>query len=68
LFFNHIDHFQNESFLYVTAGGIPASQPTKESSDGATPAGGNKIERDALAAVESDIDGDDKLDDGEEGG
>ena len=53
----------------MTAGGIAASQPSKGSSDGATtPAGGNKIERDALAAVESDADGDDKLDEGEEGG
>jgi tRNA pseudouridine38-40 synthase len=64
LFFNHLDHFPTESFLYVTAGGIPASQ---RSSLGTTPAGDNKIEREALAAVESDAEGDDKPNDGEEG-
>lgn len=70
-FFNHIDHFQNNFFLYCTSGGIPAaklvSAPTEK---GASKGEGNKAEKDqtaALAEVESSEDEGGLPDGGEEG-
>lgn len=57
-FFNHIDHFPQEHFLYTTAGGIAAAKlataPTDSSEKPKAESGGKKIkdEKDALAAVE----------------
>ncbi|KAF3392469.1 tRNA pseudouridine synthase 1 [Penicillium rolfsii] len=70
-FFNHIDHFQNNFFLYCTSGGIPAaklvSAPTEK---GASKGEGNKADKDqsaALAEVESSEDEGNLPNDGEEG-
>ena len=76
-FFNHIDHFQQEEFLYVTSGGIPAAKPSLQptgpavaaDSSNAQQEGAGKTsrisQREALAAVEPASDGEG---DGEEGG
>ncbi|EEP75960.1 hypothetical protein UREG_00807 [Uncinocarpus reesii 1704] len=61
-FFNHIDTFREDAFLYVTSSGVPAAP------EGAAPstaeAGKNK---DALAEVESESE-DEVVNGGEEGG
>lgn len=68
-FFNHIDSYPQESFLYVTSGGMAAArldtpqEIRKEKVD-------RRAEREALAAVEGE-DQDDEAnipDNGEEGG
>ncbi|CAI7648156.1 unnamed protein product [Penicillium manginii] len=57
-FFNHIDHFPQEHFLYTTAGGIAAAKlataPTDNSEKPKAASGGKKVndQKDALAAVE----------------
>ncbi|KAJ5988479.1 TRNA pseudouridine synthase [Penicillium waksmanii] len=57
-FFNHIDHFPQEHFLYTTAGGIAAAKlataPTDSSEKPKAASGGKKVndQEDALAAVE----------------
>ncbi|KAA8652359.1 hypothetical protein EYZ11_006459 [Aspergillus tanneri] len=70
-FFNHIDHFPQEEFLYITSGGIRASkrvpQPTEPKQEGGQK--GRKSEREALCLVESESDTEANLPDGgEEGG
>ncbi|PKX98673.1 pseudouridine synthase PUS2 [Aspergillus novofumigatus IBT 16806] len=72
VFFNHIDHFSQETFLYITSGGMAASKLPTPPTD-ATEAEQNeaskrnpKSQREALAAVESESDGEDAH--GEEGG
>ncbi|KAI5306656.1 Bud site selection protein bud4 [Ascosphaera pollenicola] len=62
-FFNHIDSFQDDAFLYVTSGGIDAvtSRP------GAPPKGKQKTGKAALAEVENESDGE-FVNNGEEGG
>jgi len=67
-FFNHIDHFSQEEFLYVTSGGIAAAKPSLQSNaSGDAQAEGNKTgrisQREALAAIESENESG-----GEEGG
>lgn len=60
-FFNHIDSFRHNTFLYVTSGGIPASkdeQATKDTSE---------ADKAALAEVESEAE-DEVVNGGEEGG
>lgn len=75
-FFNHIDHFQQEEFLYVTSGGIPAAKPSLQNTGPAVEDSGNSqqegagktgriSQREALAAVEPTSDGESN---GEEGG
>ncbi|KAL4864451.1 hypothetical protein BDV12DRAFT_176114 [Aspergillus spectabilis] len=56
-FFNHIDHYAQEEFLYVTSGGIAAARPAVEHKAGETSenkaAGPKRIsQREALAQVE----------------
>ncbi|KAL2872649.1 pseudouridine synthase PUS2 [Aspergillus lucknowensis] len=56
-FFNHIDHYAREEFLYITSGGIAAARPaTRPGELGGTkgkPAeSGRKSQRDALEEVE----------------
>lgn len=52
-FFNHIDHFPQEHFLYITSAGISAAKlvtaPTEK-----VEASKNGSEKKALAAVESE--------------
>ncbi|OKL61645.1 hypothetical protein UA08_03656 [Talaromyces atroroseus] len=50
-FFNHIDHFPAETFLYLTAGGIPASQVNAETRSEKMKAGEG-----ALVGMESESD------------
>ncbi|KAE8383355.1 pseudouridine synthase [Aspergillus bertholletiae] len=69
-FFNHIDHFPQEEFLYVTSGGIPAAKPTTQPSAGAEDAQkGRKSEKEALAEIEEESEDEGNLpNNGEEGG
>lgn len=67
-FFNHIDSYPQEAFLYVTSGGLPAArldtpqEIRKEKLD-------RRVEREALAAFEGDSDDEGDIpDNGEEGG
>ncbi|KAF9893429.1 tRNA pseudouridine synthase 1 [Aspergillus nanangensis] len=57
-FFNHVDHFGQEDFLYLTSGGIPAAaRPSvPESTEGQETSDqtGRKSQREALAEVESE--------------
>ncbi|KAK1141501.1 tRNA pseudouridine synthase 1 [Aspergillus melleus] len=71
-FFNHVDHFPQEEFLYITSGGITAAKPLQQGSaevrkeDDQT---GRKSQREALAIVEADSDNEANIPDGgEEGG
>jgi tRNA pseudouridine38-40 synthase len=63
VFFNHIDHFSQETFLYITSGGMAASKlpvpPTDaaESEQREASKPNPKSQREALAAVESESDG-----------
>ncbi|EAW18457.1 pseudouridine synthase PUS2 [Aspergillus fischeri NRRL 181] len=72
VFFNHIDHFGQETFLYITSGGMAASKlpapPTDatESEQKEASKRNPKSQREALAAVESESDGEGVH--GEEGG
>lgn len=72
VFFNHIDHFSQETFLYITSGGMAASKlpapPTDatESEQKEASKRNPKSQREALAAVESESDGEGVQ--GEEGG
>ncbi|KAJ5438224.1 tRNA pseudouridine synthase 1 [Penicillium daleae] len=70
-FFNHIDHFQNNFFLYCTSGGIPAAKlVTAPGGKGTSKEEGDKAAKDesaALAEVESSEDEGD-LQNGEEEG
>ncbi|KAH8696009.1 putative tRNA pseudouridine synthase [Talaromyces proteolyticus] len=59
-FFSHIDHFPVETFLYLTSGGIAASQQVS-----AQTSARDKKTQEVLAAVDSDSDVDVQ---GEEGG
>ncbi|KAK2744677.1 tRNA pseudouridine synthase 1 [Onygenales sp. PD_40] len=59
-FFNHIDTFQENSFMYVTSGGIAASKPTKTG-----PA--QMSDKAALEQIESEPE-DEVVNNGEEGG
>lgn len=60
VFFNHIDHFSQETFLYITSGGMAASKlpapPTDatESEQKEASKRNPKSQREALAAVESE--------------
>lgn len=65
-FFNHIDHFSQEEFLYVTSGGIAASKPSSQPNGAASDVQANTgriSQREALAAIESENESE-----GEEGG
>lgn len=64
-FFNHIDHFSQEEFLYVTSGGIAAAKPSSQPNAASdTQAKTGRIsQREALAAIESENESE-----GEEGG
>lgn len=66
-FFNHIDHFSQEEFLYVTSGGIAAAKPSSQANAPGDAQAGNKVgrisQREALAAIESENESE-----GEEGG
>lgn len=68
-FFNHIDHFSQEEFLYVTSGGIAAAKPSLQNAPGDAQAETGKTgrisQREALAAVEPASDNESG---GEEGG
>jgi tRNA pseudouridine38-40 synthase len=50
VFFNHIDHYPANTFLYLTSGGIAASQVT----DGATKSKKGETSEEALAGIESE--------------
>ena len=64
-FFNHIDNFSQEEFLYVTSGGIPAARPSVPPTvSSETGHADRKSQREALAEVEPESDGEP---DGEEG-
>ncbi|PWY70463.1 tRNA pseudouridine synthase [Aspergillus heteromorphus CBS 117.55] len=67
-FFNHLDHYSQEEFLYVTSGGIPAAKLVD--APAATEEGkGKKSQREALAEVESGDEDEGALPNGgEEGG
>ncbi|KAE8359794.1 pseudouridine synthase [Aspergillus caelatus] len=69
-FFNHIDHFPQEEFLYVTSGGIPAAKPTTQPSTATEDAQkGRKSQREALAEIEAESEDEGNLpNNGEEGG
>ncbi|OJJ31009.1 hypothetical protein ASPWEDRAFT_31695 [Aspergillus wentii DTO 134E9] len=74
-FFNHIDNFPQEEFLFVTSGGIPAAKPTtqpttppREQSRRASAQKGRISQREALATVESESEDERIPDNGEEGG
>ncbi|PLN83286.1 pseudouridylate synthase [Aspergillus taichungensis] len=73
-FFNHIDHFPQEEFLYVTSGGIGAARPAlapgvapqaAEAGEGKTD---RKSQREALAEVEEESEDETLPNNGEEGG
>ncbi|KAL1955098.1 hypothetical protein VTO42DRAFT_9032 [Malbranchea cinnamomea] len=64
-FFNHIDTFRNNTFLYVSSGGIPASKEGKP----AAAEDQKKADKAALAEVESESEDEDEVaKSGEEGG
>lgn len=67
-FFNHIDHFPQEEFLYITSGGIPAAKPVPQpSAKGAQ--NSRKSQREALAEIEAESEDEVNLPNGgEEGG
>jgi tRNA pseudouridine38-40 synthase len=51
-FFNHIDHYPADYFLYVTSGGIAASKLATAPAAASGSKGNTKAQKDALAAVE----------------
>ncbi|RDW90488.1 pseudouridine synthase PUS2 [Aspergillus mulundensis] len=56
-FFNHIDHYAQEEFLYITSGGIAAAKPAStpgENADAMFNAPKRKSAREALAEVEQE--------------
>jgi len=59
-FFNHIDHYPGTTFLYLTSGGIPASQAKTETS-----ATDEQVKEEIMAKVDSDSEAEFA---GEEGG
>ncbi|KAE8407658.1 pseudouridine synthase [Aspergillus pseudonomiae] len=69
-FFNHIDHFPQEEFLYVTSGGIPAAKPATQPSAATQDAQkGRKSQKEALAEIEEESEDEGNLpNNGEEGG
>jgi hypothetical protein len=71
-FFNHIDHFQNNFFLYCTSGGIAAaklvSAPTEKGTSKETNDKAAKDQSAALAQVESSTEDEGDLPDGGEEG
>ncbi|KAB8079020.1 pseudouridine synthase [Aspergillus leporis] len=73
-FFNHIDHFPQEEFLYITSGGIPAAKAVTQPSaaaaaDSQQSEKGRKSQREALAEVEAESEDESNLPNGgEEGG
>ncbi|KAE8149452.1 pseudouridine synthase [Aspergillus avenaceus] len=69
-FFNHVDHFPQEEFLYVTSGGIPAARAVAQpGSTDAEKGAGRKSQREALAEVEEESEDETNLpNNGEEGG
>lgn len=60
-FFNHIDSFRHNTFLYVTSGGIPASKDEQAAKDT------SEADKAALAEIESEAE-DEVVNGGEEGG
>ena len=60
-FFNHIDSFRHNTFLYVTSGGISASKDKQAAKDT------SEADKAALAEVESEAE-DEVVNGGEEGG
>ncbi|KAE8352986.1 pseudouridine synthase [Aspergillus coremiiformis] len=69
-FFNHIDHFPHEEFLYITSGGIPASKAVPQPSAGTEDAQKRqKSQKEALAEIEAESDDESNIPNGgEEGG
>ncbi|KAL2005393.1 hypothetical protein VTN00DRAFT_2604 [Thermoascus crustaceus] len=83
-FFNHIDHFQDDTFLYLTSGGLSAAKlPSAkdanrpagadgekgEQGQGEEPTKRRKTDKEALAEVESDSEPErGVVDNGEDGG
>lgn len=59
-FFNHIDHYAQEEFLYVTSGGIAAAKPALGPGEAADPKPKDtaqpkrKSQREVLAEVEQE--------------
>ncbi|KAL4910196.1 hypothetical protein BDW74DRAFT_49463 [Aspergillus multicolor] len=56
-FFNHIDHYAQEEFLYITSGGIAAAKPASaagQNADAEPNATKRKSAREALAEVEQE--------------
>ncbi|KAJ9314142.1 hypothetical protein DTO271D3_5619 [Paecilomyces variotii] len=71
-FFNHIDHFPEDNFLYVTSGGLaaakPADQPKGDNSADSKEQKRGKSARQALADVEGESEPEGNIGNGEEGG
>ncbi|KAJ9369932.1 hypothetical protein DTO282E5_5440 [Paecilomyces variotii] len=71
-FFNHIDHFPEDNFLYVTSGGLaaakPADQPKGDNSGDSKEQKRGKSARQALADVEGESEPEGNIGNGEEGG
>ncbi|RWQ96550.1 pseudouridine synthase [Paecilomyces variotii] len=71
-FFNHIDHFPEDNFLYVTSGGLaaakPADQPKGDDSGDSKEQKRGKSARQALADVEGESEPEGNIGNGEEGG
>lgn len=71
-FFNHIDHFPEDNFLYVTSGGLaaakPADQPKGDNSGDSKDQKRGKSARQALADVEGESEPEGNVGNGEEGG
>lgn len=53
-FFNHVDNFPDEAFLFVTSGGIEATKVKKDKQDRST-------NKDALVAVDASDSEEDEL-------
>ncbi|KAL4918132.1 pseudouridine synthase [Aspergillus aurantiobrunneus] len=68
-FFNHIDHYGQEEFLYITSGGIAAARPAsapveREDSKDESTTSKRKSQREALAEVEMESEDEKAADEG----
>ncbi|KAJ6114284.1 Pseudouridine synthase I TruA [Penicillium sp. IBT 16267x] len=54
IFFNHIDHFPMEYYLYVTSGGIEAAKLVSAPMTGSCRKEGGRTEKEIVNAIESD--------------
>jgi tRNA pseudouridine38-40 synthase len=71
-FFNHIDHFPGDHFLYVTSGGVEVAEIVsapgqKNVEKAAADHNAGKSQKEALAEVESESEDEANLPGGEEG-